>query len=291
MARRLAGLLAAGVLAGTAVLAGALPASAAPGAPAKQAGTPAKHRPQAAAVSFAGTVALSNCSGSLVRVAGAADTDPALVLTNGHCLESGMPDPGQVVVDQPSSRSFSLLSTDGQSTLGTLSATTVEYSTMTDTDVTVYRLGTTYGEIKQKYGIDALALSADHPTAGTDISVVSGYWRQQYTCGIDGFAYELHESDWVWKDSVRYTEPCHVIGGTSGSPVVDTATGAVVAVNNTTNEDGAQCTLDNPCEVDENGTVTVHEGIGYAEETYLLARCITGSTIDLDDPDCALPKP
>ncbi|GAA3518427.1 S1 family peptidase [Actinocatenispora rupis] len=284
MRRRLARLLAAGTLAGAATLAGALPA---------HAGTvaPARHRPTTTAVSFAGTVALSNCSGSVVRVADAADTDKALVLTNGHCLESGMPDPGQVIVDQPSSRTFSLLTADGQGTLGTLHATSVEYSTMTDTDVTLYQLSDTYAQIKQEYGIDALALSADHPTAGTDIAVVSGYWKQQYTCAVDGFAYELHESDWVWKDSVRYTEPCHVIGGTSGSPVVDTATGTVVAINNTTNENGEQCTLNNPCEVDENGTVTVHEGTGYAEETYLLARCITGSTVNLDDPNCALPKP
>src|SRR3546814_2272200 len=57
--------------------------------------------------------------------------------------------------------------------------------------------------------------------------------------------------------SVRYTSSCNTIGGTSGSPVIDDATGKVVAVNNTGNEDGARCTVNNPCEVAENGTVTV----------------------------------
>ncbi|GAA1332968.1 serine protease [Actinocatenispora thailandica] len=283
LTRRLLGLAAGATLTAGLLAAAAPTALAAP--------TTARHRPAPTAdVSFAGTVALSNCSGSLVRVPSATDDDKALVLTNGHCLETGMPGPGEVIVDQPSNRRFSLLSADGQDSVGTLTASTVEYSTMTDTDVTLYQVDQTYGEIRQQYGIAALALSTAHPTAGTDIAVVSGYWQQTYSCAIDGFVPELHEADWVWKDSVRYTEPCHVIGGTSGSPVVDTATGQVVAINNTTNEDGARCTLNNPCEVDADGTVTVHQGIGYAEETYLLATCIQGSTINLDSA-CPLPKP
>jgi len=36
-------------------------------------------------VDFAGTVALSNCAGSLVRFAASQPTDPAMALTNGHC--------------------------------------------------------------------------------------------------------------------------------------------------------------------------------------------------------------
>lgn len=51
--------------------------------------------PAAKAVTFAGTVALSNCSGSVVRIPDAAPTDPALVLSNGHCMESGFPGPAR----------------------------------------------------------------------------------------------------------------------------------------------------------------------------------------------------
>ncbi|WP_279582270.1 S1 family peptidase [Fodinicola feengrottensis] len=209
--------------------------------------------PAVLATDFHGIVALSNCSGSVVKTPTAALTDPALVLTNGHCIESGFPRPGQVITNQASSRTFSLLSKNGQSRLGTLRAKKVIYATMTGTDVTIYQLTTTYAQIQQTYGIAPLELSASHPSAGVHIDVVSGYWRAMYSCNIDGFAYELHESDWVWKDSIRYTSPCHVIGGTSGSPVVETTTGKVVGVNNTTNEDGEQCTLDNPCEVDAAG--------------------------------------
>ncbi|MGA8112930.1 MAG: serine protease [Actinocatenispora sp.] len=279
MTRRLVRALAAGAFAAAAVAGVTAPAAAAP----------ARTAPSAT-VDFSGTVALSNCSGSIVRVPSAADTDPALILTNGHCIETGFPSAGEVIVDQPSSRTFSVLGSDG-SDLGSITASKVAYSTMTDTDVTLYQLTSTYADIQSEFGISALSLETTHPSQGTDIRVVSGYWKTIYSCNIDGFAYQVKEGEWTWKDSVRYTQPCQVIGGTSGSPVVNADTGTVVAVNNTTNENGEQCTLNNPCEVDEGGNVTVHEGTGYAEETYILASCITGSTVNLDDPNCQLPRP
>ncbi|WP_309061923.1 serine protease [Streptomyces sp.] len=247
--------------------------------------------PKAGAVNFAGTVSLSNCSGSVVRMPGSADDDPALVLTNGHCLESGFPAPGQVLVDRASSRSFGLLNSSG-SRVATLRANRLVYATMTDTDAAIYRLGTTYAQIKSAYGIDALPLSGTRPQAGTAISVVSGYWKRIYSCSVDGFVYRMKEGDWTWKDSVRYTPACDTIGGTSGSPVVDDATGQVVAVNNTGNEDGERCTVNNPCEVDENGAVTVRQGINYAQQTYRFPACFgVDNRLDLSASGCLLPKP
>ncbi|KAF2777888.1 serine protease [Streptomyces sp. OM5714] len=247
--------------------------------------------PKAGAVNFAGTVALSNCSGSVVRMPGSADDDPALVLTNGHCLESGFPAPGQVLVDRASSRGFGLLNSSG-SQVATLRADRLVYATMTDTDAAIYRLRTTYGQIKSAYGIDALELSGTRPAAGTSISVVSGYWKRIYNCSVDGFVYRMKEGDWTWKDSVRYTSACDTIGGTSGSPVVDSATGQVVAVNNTGNTNGERCTVNNPCEVDETGRVTVREGINYAQQTYLFPACFgVDNKLDLSMSGCAVPKP
>ncbi|MFI6346836.1 trypsin-like serine peptidase [Streptomyces sp. NPDC050560] len=243
------------------------------------------------AVDFAGAVALSNCSGSVVRMPDSEPTDPALVLSNGHCVESGMPGPGEVVLDQPSSRTFDLLDADAGS-VATLQADKLAYATMTDTDISLYELTTTYQDIEDDYGIAPLDLSDQHPAQGNAITVVSGYWKQTYSCSIDGFVPQLKEADWTWKDSVRYTPECDTIGGTSGSPVVDEASGQVVAVNNTGNDDGGRCTLNNPCEVDEDGNVTVHQGTNYAEETYIIPACVgTGNKIDLSAPDCTLPKP
>lgn len=246
---------------------------------------------QAMAVDFAGAVALSNCSGSVVKTASAAAADPALVLTNGHCLEEGFPEAGEVIVDQPSSRTFSLLSADGSGSVGELKANRLEYATMTGTDAALYRLDVSYTQIEQSYGISALEL-AGRPSEGTPISVVSGYWKKIYSCSVDGFVNELREADWSWRDSIRYTPECETIGGTSGSPIVDAGTGKVVGVNNTGNESGERCTMNNPCEVDEQGNVTVRQGRNYGQQTHQIPGCLTaGSRIDLNQAGCDLPKP
>ncbi|GHK00708.1 S1 family peptidase [Streptomyces sp. NPDC003753] len=280
--------LAAALLALALAGAGAAPAVAAPAA----AGTATKDRTATIqAVDFAGTVSLSNCSGSVIRFPNSADSDPALVLSNGHCLETGFPGPGEVIVDQASSRSFGLLNSSG-TRIATLRASKVAYSTMTDTDITIYQLTRTYAQIKSSYGISPLTVADTHPVAGTAIKVVSGYWKRIYSCNIDGFVYRLKEGDWTWKDSVRYTSACNTIGGTSGSPVIDNATGKVVAVNNTGNEDGERCTENNPCEVDAGGNVTVRQGINYAEETYQIPACFgAGNKLNLNASGCVLPKP
>ncbi|QEU92145.1 trypsin-like serine peptidase [Streptomyces kanamyceticus] len=278
--------LAGGILALALAGAGAAPAFAGHG------GTTGKQpAPKAKAVDFAGTVALSNCSGSVVRSPKSKPDDPALVLTNGHCVESGFPAAGEVIVDQPSTRTFKLLDAKAND-VATLTASKVSYATMTDTDVTIYQLTSSYRDITKKYGIKPLELSADHPVKGRAITVVSGYWKKTYSCDIDGFAYRLKEGEWTWKDSVRYTSACQTIGGTSGSPVIDHKTGKVAAINNTGNEDGERCTLNNPCEVDRKGNVTVRKDINYAQETYGIVPCVgKGSSIDLNRKGCKLPRP
>ncbi|MDJ0341836.1 serine protease [Streptomyces sp. H10-C2] len=277
-----------GVLLSGAALTGAGAASAS--ATSRDAATAHSATP-AVTVDFAGTVSLSNCSGSLIKMPTSAATDPAIVMSNGHCLSGGFLNPGESIVNVASSRSFGLLNSAG-SRVATLRATKIAYATMTDTDISLYQLNTTYARIQSNYGIKPLELSATHPVAGNAIKVVSGYWKRIYSCNIDAFVYRLHEDSWIWKDSVRYTSSCNTIGGTSGSPVVDVAGGKVVAINNTGNENGERCTINNPCEVDQNGNVTVHQGINYAEETYLITQCVAaGNKIDLNLPGCTLPKP
>ena len=255
------------------------------------ASSPASPQRPNAAPDFEGTVALSNCSGSVVKLPDSQPADPALVLSNGHCLEQGMPEPGEVVLDEPSNRSFTLLDAAGQDA-GTVRAVKVAYATMTDTDISLYQVGESYEQIESEYGVTALDLDTAHPTQGNAITVVSGYWQETFGCSLDGFVPELREADWTMKDALRYTAECETKGGTSGSPVVDDASGKVVGVNNTRNENGAECTLNNPCEVDEDGNVTVREGTAYGQQTYLIADCVgKGNEIDLDRAGCALPRP
>ncbi|WAL66088.1 serine protease [Amycolatopsis cynarae] len=250
--------------------------------------TPAVAAPLAG---YTGIVRLSNCSGSLIRLPTSKDTDPALVLTNGHCEESGMPAPGEVIVDRPVRRPMTLLGQDG-SVLGTLHSTKIAYATMTDTDVTLYQLDRTYRQIARTLGGHPLTLAAAPADVHTPISVVSGFFKRTWTCSIDRVVYSLHEAGWVWKIAIRYTPECDVIHGTSGSPIIDRTSGEVVGVNNTGNDDGEACSLNNPCEVDENGVVTVLRGRSYGEQTYLLTACAApGNEIDLNLPGCMLPKP
>ncbi|MFI9011722.1 serine protease [Actinosynnema sp. NPDC053489] len=256
-------------------------------APASAAAAPPA--PTLTEVDFTGAVALSGCSGSVVRPPAYQRTDPALVLTNGHCVR--FLEPREVVVDVPADRKVTLLDTDGEGSIATLHAVSLVYATMYTTDVALYRLAVTYGDL-EAMGTRALELSPDQPAVGIDVRVVSGYWRHIYSCQADGYVHELREGRWTWQGSMRYTEDCRTKGGTSGSPVVDAATGKVVAVNNTGNEDGESCTDNNPCEVDEDGHVTVRRGIGYAQRTHQVVPCLTGGgRVDLAAPGCGLPEP
>lgn len=244
----------------------------------------------APAAGYTGIVKLSNCSGALVRMPDSNDTDPALVLTNGHCDDAGMPGPGDVVLDRPTRRSMKLLAADGHE-LGTLHSTKVVYGTMTDTDIALYQLDSSYRQISSRLGGKALTIAASPADVGTPISVISGYFERTWTCSVDRVLYSLREANWTWKNSIRYTPQCDTIHGTSGSPVVDTTSGEVVGVNNTGNDDGYSCALDNPCEVDELGGVTVLKGRSYGQQTYLLTSCLRWSEIQLYRPGCLLPKP
>ena len=241
---------------------------------------------------FEGIVGLDDCSGSIVQFEGAKDSDQALVLTNGHCYEGGMPDPGQVIVNQGSNRSFDVLNPAGKS-LGSINATTVLYSTMTDTDITLYKTQQTYADIKTKFNVRPYTLSAAHPDLNASVQVLSGYWKRGYACNIELFVDTLKEADWTMKDSIRYSRPgCDTIPGTSGSPIVLAGSRTVIGINNTGNESGEECTMDNPCEVDSLGKITYVQGYAYGQQTYKIATCVNANLqFDTTTANCALPLP
>jgi V8-like Glu-specific endopeptidase len=247
---------------------------------------------QAPGADFTGIAALSNCSASLVRFAESASTDKALVLTNGHCYEGGFLEPGQVLVNRASTRSITLLRPDS-SRAGTVRASRILFGTMTKTDMIVYQVNETYASIKSRLNVSPLTLAKQGPANGAGLAVVSGYWKRIYTCSVQATIPQLREGDWTWQNSIKYQQPgCETIGGTSGSPVVSTSTGEVIGINNTGNEDGERCTVNNPCEVDADGNVTVEQGAAYGQQTWWLYTCLTASrTIDLNKAGCELPKP
>lgn len=238
---------------------------------------------------FEGIVALNNCSGSLIQLEGAADSDKALILTNGHCFEGGFAKPGEYVYGRPSTRQFTILDSKAGS-LGKVTATEVVYSTMTGTDIAIYKLRETYADIQFKFGTRPLTLSSSHPAVGDNMEVISGYWRRGYSCTVEAFIPQLREDVWTMTDSIRYSRPgCETIGGTSGSPITKAGTRIVIGINNTGNENGKKCTMNNPCEIDLNGNITFTKGVSYGQQTYQIYSCLNSSReIDLTVQGCLL---
>jgi hypothetical protein len=242
---------------------------------------------------FEGIVKLSNCSGSIVKFENQPMSSKAIVLTNGHCVPAGifggMIKPGEVIVNKAVSRSMKVY--DQSKRLVDIKTTRIIYATMTVTDMALYELNTTYSDLAAK-NIDAFELVSSRPIVGIDIDIVSGYWDRGYSCGIESFVFKMMEEGYTFADSIRYAPGCNTIGGTSGSPIIQRGTRNVVGVNNTGNESGKQCTMNNPCEIDENGQVTAEKGVSYGQQTYLTYSCLRADfNLDLNLPGCMLAKP
>jgi hypothetical protein len=242
--------------------------------------------------SYNATVRLSNCSASLVRYPTSVDTDRAMMLTNGHCYEGGFLSAGQVLVDQPSTRSGTLLNSAGTA-VATVRAERIIYATMTGTDVLLYRLNQSIATIRTNTGISPMTISATHPANGASFFIPSAFLNRIWNCTINGFVATLREDQWTWHDSVRYSMPnCTVAHGSSGSPLVEVASGNVIGINNTNNDNGQMCTLNNPCEVQSDGTTTATLNQSYGQETYWFNTCLTAArTIDLNLAGCLLTRP
>lgn len=243
----------------------------------------------AEAYDFEGIVKLSNCSGALVRFAGQTDSAPAFVLTNGHCLSDFVP-PGQAWHNQPSRRRMMLA--DKNKKFHPIQAKKLVYGTMTGTDAAIYELTESFSQIYERTGVKAFYMAYQHPITGMSIDIVSGYWERGYQCSIEKFIYQLAEGGWMFSDSIKYTQPgCDTIGGTSGSPIVVTGSRFVVGVNNTGNNDGEKCSLNNPCEVSPDGSVVVDKGASYGQQTYVFYYCFGSDyQLNLDLPNCPLIK-
>ncbi len=238
---------------------------------------------------FEGIVKLSNCSGSLVRFKGQPLTSKAIVLTNGHCVSRRFIKPGTNIINQRDRRRMKVADTNMR--FIRIRAEKILYATMTGTDAALFRIEQTFEELESK-GIKAFELSDVRAYLNTEIEVISGYWERGYSCQLEEFVHELREQDWVFQDSLRYSRPgCETIGGTSGSPIIDKIKRVVIGVNNSGNESGRECTMNNPCEVDANGNIQAIKGASYGQQTYWFYDCLTSDyEIDPSIEGCLLQK-
>ena len=239
--------------------------------------------------SFEGIVALPQCSGSVIKLDYSLPTDKALVLTNGHCLWYGFPDPNSFVLDDAAYVDVRIYTGIGYKTINSL-VTKAVYSTMTGTDITIYELFESYKNLEER-GVRPFTLSRTAPSEGTKIGIVSGYWKTKYACRIEKVVSNLLEGDYEWNDSLRYSRPgCEVIHGTSALPVIEKGTRNVIAINNTGNDNGEVCTNNNPCESNPEKTQhTWPRGYSDAQQTALIYSCVNSERkFDLNIPGCKL---
>ncbi|GAA5119911.1 serine protease [Alloalcanivorax gelatiniphagus] len=279
--------LAALVLAVVGVLLAAVPASTAtPDATPAAAGATAQDPGR-----FAGTVALPGCSGAVVRWPAALDTDRAVVLTNGHCVQQPYLGARDVLVDEKRWTPVQVLDGGGK-VVRSVRAVRLQYASMYRTDVAVLSLRETYAELADD-GVTPLSLAAAGPARGERVRIPSGYWIEQRACATSGTAYRVHERSWDWWDSIRLParDGCGIRGGYSGSPVVSRETGLVVGVANTAYVGGRRC-IDSACEENRRGRIVMRRDMNYAQQTALLLTCLDGGRVlDLATPGCRLAKP
>ena len=126
------------------------------------------------------------------------------------------------------------------------------------------------------------------------VRLPSSWHQRDYACATDGTVPWLREGAWTWGRVLRLTKDCDAPGGGSGSPIVRADTNEVVAVFGTGyDDDGFPCTVMNPCEIDENGAISVpYKGRPYAHLVLGLHACFdAGGRLDPTAAGCPLPRP
>jgi secreted trypsin-like serine protease len=268
-----------------------------------------------------GLVDLNGCMGSVVRAPAGRAEDPALLLTNGHCVPTPpsateelrifkkdgqrgldeyrrkqLPAPGAALVDQPADRALAISDREGYP-VARARANRLEYATMTGTDVALYRLDKTYAQVTALGG-KVFDLSTAPMRAGDRLTFATIPDRTE--CAVAAVVPKLREGGYEQADSVRY-DTCTSEHGDSGSPLLAPDGNTVVGVNNTHNDgfvrnpvDGTKrkakpCSENNPCEVGPDGTVTSRTGASYGQQVNGITACLTaGSKVDLGGPGCAV---
>lgn len=240
---------------------------------------------------FAGTARLPGCSGSVVRWAAAQDSDPAVVLTNAHCVRFPFLGARDVLVDRRQFKKLELLDGSGDVAM-TVRGVHLRYASMFRTDLAVYELRETYADLADG-GVTPLVLATSGPSRGDRIRIPSGYWGEQRACTTTGTVYRVHEREWDWWRSIRLParDGCRIRGGYSGSPIVSRDTGEVVGIANTGYVGGRRC-VDSACEENKRGVVRMVRDMNYGQQTAWLNTCVGADRrFDLAVAGCRLAEP
>lgn len=218
-----------------------------------------------------GAASLGGCSASVVRTDKTKNNDPALLLTNGHCVPE-RPSPGQTLEDVAMTLAVTI--GDRQGYLQAKAETTRLISaTMTGTDTALFELDQTYAQLKAK-GVKVFTLSGRSAKPGERVDIISSGNGNRFACTIEAVVPHLREEGYTQDNAYRYDPECGPSHGGSGSPIVLKDGVTIVGVHSTGNDSGEQCTANNPCEVAADGTVSVHQGARYGQQVKHLAACV-----------------
>ncbi|QDW61464.1 trypsin-like serine protease [Oerskovia sp. KBS0722] len=236
-----------------------------------------------------GFPAIDGCESSVVRTTASREDDPALLLTNGHCVPTvggsgDMPPRGASLVDRPVDAGVTFQDAQGYG-LTSARAERLLLGTVTGTDVAVYRLDRSFAELEAD-GVTVLRLADAPPRAGDTVTLMTTDPR---TCTVEAVVPTLREGGYEQHDALRMaaSPDCETFPGSSGAALVAEDGTTVVGVNGTNNRDGLMCEVDNPCEVGEDGRTTVVTNQPYGQQVTMLNVCLTaGSALDLGAPGC-----
>jgi hypothetical protein len=241
------------------------------------------------------------CTGTWIEPAsGAAADAPAYFLTAGHCV--GL-DPWAIVIDRgvPYTVTFNYFADTREALIG-VRAVKVAWSTMRGTDLAVLELAATNGELRGR-GLTPHRLAAVGPGPGAALHWVGAptsfiptgqAFLRRGTCSNLGTT-DAIEARWHWFDEIRNDCPDTYASG-SGSPLFDSASGAVVGVIGTTTmlsvEGGIDydCFQNRPCAVTVDGPV-VERDTSYASPVAPMLGCFDSTgRFDLALDGCALDR-
>lgn len=224
------------------------------------------------------------CTGFFIKT-GNNPAAPAYILTNGHCLDSGFPQPDEVVVDRPSNSAITFnYFHDRRVAPVEVPVKRVVYGTMRGTDFAILELKASYRDLTAK-GIQPWRLASVFPAVGTPIEVVgvpqegrSIAYLHRTTCRL-GITVNVREMEYRFERSFR--NQCSLVGGMSGSPVIDTRNRTVIGIANTGGDDRTgilpPCSLNRPCEVTGNNLPIVRNEYNYGQPLTKIPTCFTPS--------------
>ncbi|MFJ6549537.1 trypsin-like serine protease [Microbacterium sp. NPDC091676] len=238
-----------------------------------------------------GYPALSECASSLVMAEHSRRDDPALLLTNGHCIPAveetrDVPRRGAFLQNLPADGEVPFADAQGYG-LTTARVDRLLFGTMTGTDVAVYRLDASFAELEAR-GATVLRLAAASPRVGDSVRLMT---TEPLTCTIEAVVPTLREEGYELHDLLRMAteKTCETYPGTSGAALVAGDGKTVVGINSSHNDGGEACAEDNPCEVSADGTTSIRPGQAYGQQVTGLNDCIAaGSVFDADAPGCTL---